>query len=325
VLGAFEKFEEGKEQPKWQVSLSWRYQRSDRHFVGTDEQEERKEEGSQVINDINLLDIGIRYNVSDRTSVSVGIPYLMATRSMAIRDANRVIVGRNKVAAHGIGDITVVGRRLLFDPTKHYRSNVSLGFGLKLPTGQDNVVDTRVRIADGEYVRSIETVDQSIQPGDGGFGVVVDVSAFQQLGGSRAALYESGTYLFNPQDTNGVQTYRGRESESEMSVADQYLLRAGVQAAPESWNGFGVGLGLRLEVVPVHDVFGGSDGFRRPGYGFSAEPSLTWSRGPHSLSLAIAWALERNRQRSVPDIRDGRAGDAAFADWVAFFGYWRRF
>ena len=36
-------------------------------------------------------------------------------------------------------------------------------------------------------------------------------------------------------------------------------------------------------------------------------------------------ALKRNRLRSVPDIQDARAGDAAFADNLWLFGYSRRF
>jgi hypothetical protein len=34
--------------------------------------------------------------------------------------------------------------------------------------------------------------------------------------------------------------------------------------------------------------------------------------------------VQRNRQRSVPDLESGGAGDAAFADYVIIFGYVRR-
>src|SRR5207253_6590325 len=44
----------------------------------------------------------------------------------------------------------------------------------------------------------------------------------------RTTLYGSGLYLFNPRNTNGVLTGRGRASEAIMSVSDQYLARAGV-------------------------------------------------------------------------------------------------
>jgi hypothetical protein len=122
-----------------------------------------------------------------------------------------------------------------------------------------------------------------------------------------------------------VPTFRGRENEALMSIADQYLVRAGVTTAPASWKGLGASLGGRMEAVPAHDLIGTSRYFRRPGYAISVEPAVSWSRGPHTLSLAVPIAVQRNRVRSVPDIEVDGHGDAAFADWVMLLGYWRRF
>jgi hypothetical protein len=311
---------------KWQYSMSWRYQRSDRHFVGSDEQEERKEEGSEVVNTINLAEFGIRYNRNDRLSFSVGIPYLMAERSSPIRDASRRVVDRSITHASALGDITFTARRLLWKPAEHPNGNVSLGLGVKLPTGRDNIVDSRTRLVNGQRVSTIETVDQSIQPGDGGFGLIVDAAALQRVLSGHGALYASATYLFNPDDTNGVLTYRNNAGEEVMSVADQYLARAGMSYAGEGWKGWAVSLGGRVEGIPVEDLIGDSNGFRRPGYAVSAEPGVSWSRGPHAVSLAVPIAVYRNRTRSVADrLVPGRHGDAAFADWLVTLGYWRRF
>jgi hypothetical protein len=324
VLGALQDVYAGPD--KWAVSVSWRYQKSDRHFRGSEEEADRQAEGSEVINHINLAEIGIRYNFSDRTSLSAGIPFLMAERSSPIRDENRDVVDRSVTHADGLSDITLTARRLLWDPEKSSRGNLSLGLGVKLPTGSPSVHDTRTTLVDGETVRSFQTVDQSIQPGDGGLGAIVDVQAYRQIGSAgSAAWYAAGTYLVNPEGTNGVPTFRGRESEAEMSIADQYLARVGVTAAPATWKGWAVSLGGRLEGVPAHDLVGSSRGFRRPGYAVSAEPAVAWSRGPHTASLSVPVALERNRVRSVPDIEDGSHGDAAFADYVVLLGYWRRF
>ena len=324
MLGALDSYEGPN---RWQVSTSWRYQKSDRHFRGTHEEPNRQAEGSEVINHVNLMEIGIRYNVSDRTSISVGIPFLMAERSSPIRDADRNVVDRSVTHANGLSDITVTGRRLLWDPAlSERRGNASFGLGVKLPTGSPSVQDSRTRMIDGQMVRSVESVDQSIQPGDGGFGVIVDLSGYYQLGAARTtALYAAGTYLINPEGTNGVPTFRGRANEQYMSIADQYLVRAGVTTAPASWRGWGASLGGRMEAVPAHDLIGTSRYFRRPGYAISVEPAVSWSRGPHTVSLAVPVALQRNRVRSVPDLEVGGHGDAAFADWVMLFGYWRRF
>lgn len=325
MLGALQDSYTGPD--KWQVSVSWRYQRSDRHFRGSEEETNRAAEHSEVINRLNLAEIGIRYNFDGRTSLTVGVPYLMAERSSPIRDENRVVVDRSITHANALSDITVTARRQLWDPAvSQRRGNASFGLGVKLPTGSPSVHDTRTRLVDGEFVRSVQTVDQSIQPGDGGLGFIVDLSGYYQLGeGRTSALYAAGSYLINPEGTNGVPTFRGRANEQIMSIADQYLVRAGVTTAPPSWRGWGASIGGRLEAVPAHDLFGSSQGFRRPGHAVSVEPAVSWSRGPHTVSLAVPIAVYRNRVRSVPDLEVGGHGDAAFADWVMLLGYWRRF
>ncbi len=325
VLGVFDQLQ-GSEK-KWEVSWTWRYQHSFRHFVGTEEQPDRVSEDSNVINHLYLTELGIRYNFNPRNSVTVTIPYLMATRSYPIRDSDRNVIGRTEVQSRGLSDVTIIGRRLLFDPAAAHRGNVSVGLGIKLPTGADNVVDTRLRTdGSGDLVPSLETNDQSIQPGDGGFGVIVDLSGYRQLASwANLTAYGSGAYLINPSGTNGVFTYRRRPAEAIMSVADQYLARAGLLIAPASWRGFSLGLGGRVEGVTVHDLIGSSEGFRRPGYAVSLEPSVTWTHGADTLSLAVPYAIQRNRQRSVPDLESGTHGDAAFADYLYLLGWWHRF
>ena len=311
---------------RWQVSMSWRYQRSFRHFVGSDEQENRAEDGSQVINKVHQAEVGIRYNASDVWSVSVGVPYLIAQRSSPIRNTTGAVVDRSITHSNGVGDITVTGRRLLWKPKEHPDGNIAVGLGVKLPTGQYSVVDTRTRLINGQFVNTIETVDQSIQPGDGGFGVILDFQGFRRIAHSGFAIYGSATYLSNPSNTNGVKTYRTGLGEEVMSVADQYLARVGGSYTNPGWKGFGVSLGARIEGVPVEDLIGGSDGFRRPGYAVSVEPAVSYNRGSHTFSLAVPFAVERNRQRSVPDrLVPGRHGDAAFADYLVLLGYWRKF
>lgn len=310
---------------KWLVSVSWRYQRSFRHFVGSDEQEDREEDDSQVVNHLNLVELGIRYKVNQRWSVSGSLPFLMAERSNPIRDASGVVIDRSESQARGLSDVTCTARRWLLEPAQHKGGNVALGFGVKLPTGANNVVDQRTRFVGGTFVTTIESVDQSIQPGDGGFGAILDVQAFQRFGKGRYAFYSSLAYLFNPENTNGVKTFRSNPLEAEMSVADQYLARIGFSFAVPSKPALGFSLGGRLEGVPARDAIGNSDGFRRPGYAVSIEPAFTWSKKVHTFSVAVPWAIYRNRVRSVADQTGGGHGDAAFADWILLLGYWRSF
>ncbi len=323
VLGVHDEY---KGPDRWQVTTSWRYQKSHRHFVGSDEQEQRAADDSEVINRIHLAELGVRYNFDPQWSLTLNVPYLIAERSNPIRDDRRVVVGRSISAARGLSDITLTGRRLLLDPQRHLDGNLSLGLGIKLPTGDDNVVDTRQRLVNGQRVNSIETVDQSIQPGDGGFGLLLDFQGSYRLFHSGFVGYLSAGYLLNPRETNGVATYRSQSGEEIMSVADQYIARLGVTYSSAASRGLAVSLGGRLEGVPVEDLVGGSKGFRRPGYAVSIEPSASYSRGAHTFSLAVPVAVYRNRTRSVPDRAvPGRHGDAAFADWILMMGYTRRF
>ncbi|HEX7183732.1 MAG TPA: hypothetical protein VF756_18005 [Thermoanaerobaculia bacterium] len=310
---------------RWQFGMNYRYQRSHRHFVGPEEQHERAEERSEVKNTINLAEIGIRYNPNPRWSVSLNIPYFEAERSSPIRDSSRVVIDRSLVQASGLSDITLSARRLLWDPAKHPDGNIALGLGVKMPTGEEDVYDDRERLVNGQRVFTEESVDQSIQPGDGGWGVIFDLQYFQRIGRSNGAFYLSTTYLANPRSTNGVPTFRNNVGEEIMSVADQYVGRVGVSYVGKSWKGFGASLGGRLEGVPVEDLIGDSEGFRRPGYAISIEPGLNYTRGPYTVSLAVPYALYRNRTRSVADRRiPGRHGDAAFADYVILFGWGRK-
>jgi hypothetical protein len=311
---------------RWQVSTTWRHQRSDRHYRGSEEQTERKEEGSEVINTINMVELGIRYNANAQWSVSLGIPYFAAERSSPIRDSRRVVVDRSVVESNSVGDITLTARHLFWNPQERPDSNISMGLGVKFPTGKNDVYDTRERLVNGQRVFADEAVDQSIQPGDGGWGAILDFQAYQRIRNTGGSIYAVGSYLFNPEDTNGVPTFRGAVGEEVMSISDQYLARAGVSWSGASWKGFGMSLGGRLEGVPVEDLIGDSNGFRRPGLALSVEPGLSYTRGPHAFSLAVPVAVHRDRQRSVPDrLVPGRHGDAAFADYIVMLGYWKKF
>lgn len=323
VLGVQDNYEGPN---RWQVSMSYRYQYSHRHFVGPEEQHERAEERSQVKNTIHLAEVGIRYNANQQWSFGINVPYFNAERSSPLRDANRVVVDRAFTEAEGIGDIFLNARRLLWKPLQHPDGNISMGLGVKIPTGDEDVYDDRERLVNGQRVITDESVDQSIQPGDGGWGILMELQYFQRIGRSNGAFYASTTYLANPKSTNGVPTFRNNVGEEIMSVADQYVARVGTSYAGKTWKGFGVSLGGRMEGVPVEDLIGDSEGFRRPGYAISIEPGVSYTNGPYTFSLAVPYALYRNRTRSVADREiPGRHGDAAFADYVILFGWGRKY
>src|SRR5262245_18991267 len=310
---------------EWSFSLGWRYQESDRHFVGDEYQEVRDELGNQVINHVNLADLTVRYQATKRTELNLGIPYFMGTRSQSLRQ-NNVELERYQTAARGLGDIFLTTRRWMFDPDTHPAGNLQLGVGVKIPTGQNNSTDTFRIVSGGAVTNQIRTVDQSIQPGDGGFGILVDFSTFSAIAGGKMSVYAGGAYLTTPGEKSNVQTYRTAPGEEVMSIADQYLVRGGVSfPIPRSVN-MTFSAGLRAEGVPVRDIIGGDAGFRRPGIAVSIEPTVNVIvKGKNAVALAVPFAIYRNRFQSVPDKARGAHGDAAFADYLILAGFSRRF
>ena len=75
----------------------------------------------------------------------------------------------------------------------------------------------------------VRPVDHSIQPGDGGFGVITELNGYFNFS-PRFSSYWNLYYMINPRETNGTRTYRETLSanlanEAIMSVKDEYMLR----------------------------------------------------------------------------------------------------
>jgi len=305
---------------EWSVSTDFRHFKSYKHFVGTEEQVERVEEHTNVINRSYFYDLSISYSFTDRLFGTVVFPYVDHSRESGRGE-------RSFVYSQGLGDIRGSVGYWFLDPKKHVQSNISASLGIKTNSGDYDATDIYPHRDDRPDIR---TVDQSIQPGDGGVGITLELQGYHMFTNN---LYLSGGfyYLASPRETNGVPTYRSRETEAIMSVPDQIALRTGLTYAPALINGLGIYLGGRYECLPVHDLIGGSEGFRRPGYVLSVEPGLSYSYQSFQFNFDMPIALVRNRTQSVPDMEteamtgEPRHGDAAFADFLVNFGVTYRF
>ncbi len=308
---------EGPAKGKWNVTVSYQHFRSHRHFVGTNQQFQRYAAGSEVINNVDQIDTAIGYKLNPRTSVTLGIPYFSARRTSLYEHDGK---NRGETKARGIGDMRVTMDRWLFNPMSEPKGNISIGLGVKFPTGDSNVKDTfHTRTGDAD-----RNVDQSIQPGDGAFGYTFQMQAFRKLG-EKTSLYASGFYLVNPAETNGTRTNSSLTSVTAYnSVADQYQARLGLSRLLFPRYHLTASLGGRLEGVPALDFTGGDKGFRRPGYVLSVEPGFSFSTGRDSYSLSVPIAIERNRVRSYSDRLGKGQGDAAFADFLISMAYSRK-
>ncbi|MBI3868553.1 MAG: hypothetical protein HY299_08480 [Verrucomicrobia bacterium] len=320
--------------------MSHRWQYSDKHFIGDVEQVYREKEGSQVINDIHVVDLSLAYNVTKRVGLTLGVPFQTATRSQAVRDTRRVagvlvnpspfpapdgtvsgaVIARYRTAAQGLGDIKLLATTWLLDPETHPKGNISLGLGVLFPTGEKDSKDVPKTFNAGANTvvnGPLQNVDNSIQPGAGAWGLILDLYAFRQIVTNLTA-FASGTYIATPQQNAGVLSGTG---PTIWSTGDSFLARVGLGYTLLPKQGVTFTLGGRVEGSPSKDLIGGSDDRRRPGFAVSIEPGIVWSRDKWSFSFSAPVALYRNRERNSA----GVSGDAAFADFMTLTSLTRRF
>jgi hypothetical protein len=308
----------------WIFNSNNRYYRSYKHFVGRQEQTQRIALGTNVINHSYTQDMVLTRVFNSRWSAAIDVPVISNTRSSLYEHGGSQ---RAMTSSFGLGDIRVSTYAWLLDPARTKNFNIQLGVGIKFATGSYNYQDYFKTTA-GSSV--LGPVDQSIQLGDGGTGITLEANTFYHLS-STFNLYGNFYYLSNPRQVNGVSTARGGTASAAaisntsdvMSVPDQYMIRVGASVKA---NKFTFSAGVRDECLPVHDLIGGSNGFRRPGYIISAEPGVTYEFKGVTIYALAPLALIRNRTQSVPDkIRTDLTGvytqgDAAFADYVINVG-----
>jgi hypothetical protein len=318
----------------WQLNTNYRFFKSFRHFVGEEEQKERMEHNTEVINWSHALTLTLVKNLSTRWSLALDVPIVYNERSSLYEHGgnNGGPAARHITKSFGIGDIRVSAYRWMLDPLTNMRGNIQLGLGLKLPTGDYNYQDFFVK-ADGSKL--LGPVDQSIQPGDGGTGLTFEMNAHYNFT-RRVGLYSNFFYLINPREHNGTSTARGGApsatalayNTSTMSVPDQFMSRLGVNV---NFKKLGFSLGGRIEGIPSEDLVGGNGGCRRPGYVIGIEPGINYSVQRFTAYATVPVALERNRTQSEADkLRTAATGvyahgDAAFADYSVNLGMSFRF
>jgi hypothetical protein len=287
------------------VNIGYRVFNSNKYFIG-DQEISRP---TVVRNHQNIFDVGVEYRVSPRWSLIADVPFFDGTRNQIYPPSGIFQVG-------GIGDMTVGAQSWIIRPPSENGGNFAVSMSLKIPTGIDNATGSAL------YQGKIQkvTADQSLQPGDGGWGFVLGTQGYKTLW-RHSDGYVEAQYLFNPMDTNGVPTFRSQPGQGVMSISDQYLYRAGVSQGVPKVRGLAFSLGVRGEGVPVRDVFGSSDGFRRPGTIVSLDPGVMFNVKRTTLSVNGPWALYRNRPPSVPEIQNNTPnGDAFFADYTVIIG-----
>jgi hypothetical protein len=303
---------------EFEVSVGYRHQFSFEHYVGDSVERNaaglsRTQLGTQVENKINLENLSLVYQLTSRFSVTANVPVMSASRHTNDTSTFQL--------SHGIGDTSFMVSGWLWNPKENTKGNVQIGFGLQIPTGNDDVISN---------INGKPTVDDySIQPGSGGYGIIMQWAAYKNLKRISTQLYFNGSYLATPQNTNGIlrsATAASQPLTEFNSISDQYLLEAGFAAPVKKVSGLTVTFGPRFEGVPANDLIGTSLGFRRPGFALSIEPGFQYYRHGNVFTFSVAKAMYRDRTRSAPDDLLGvYSGDAAFANYVWLASYSFRF
>lgn len=312
---------------EWQVGASYRNFKADTQYLGTTLEQPISSRRTNVISKMNYSEMSVSYAPTQQWNVAVGVPVILLASSNRALPAAVTTSPRYIHSSSGLGDIMVGARYWFMDCNENPDRNFSIGFGLKTPTGDSNVQDVFPN-ANGTDAR-MRPVDQSIQLGDSGWGLNINFEAFTQLG--PIMVFGSGGYLFNPQNKNDTLSPPallnpvGPQAVDERfrynTISDSYLWRAGVGSALPKVPGAGLSLALRMEGVPVTDLLGDSEGFRRPGYYLSLEPGVNFSHGKATWALSAPIRLKQDVSKDTY----GVARSSTFADHMLIMSVSYRF
>ena len=311
----------------WQLGGAFRTFKAEDQYLGTRLSQPIMRRNNQVIPMIQTLDVASTYGLDRQTNLTLNVPVLIYGGESRALPNGTPNAPRFVASAKGLGDISLVARRWIFDCDRSMDQNVSLGIGVKAPTGNSNAMDRFPNATGNDF--QLRPVDTTLQPGDGGWGVVFDVQAFKQV--KTATVFFNGTYLMNPRGQTNTLSARSALNpngpsavapfERFNSVVDQYTARAGVSHPVPGVDGLSVMLAARLEGVPTDDLAGETIGFRRPGYTIAVEPGITYARGATVFFVSVPVVTQQNVRSQIP----GVPRESTFADYQIVAGVTHRF
>ena len=307
---------------QWETTISYRFLHSENIYIGSNANPAIKAAGNEPRIDVHSLDLALRYGITGRLSATLAVPVVHSVASLIHPDGVR----RSDGPGVELGDLRLLGHFWVLDPLIHSDGNIVLSLGVKIPTASDGAMGTFFTPT-GSVTRPM---DIALQPGDGGWAMILEAQGFHRVFKNVTA-FAGGFYMFSPRNTNGVEPPQSSPTNQFfMSVPDQFHARAGVSVPVR--GGLSLNLAGRFDGMPVKDVFGGSDGFRRPGSSLFFDPGVTWSLGANTLSptqntlfLSTPIAVRRNIGTSVLDASRGVQTGGGLADFLILAGYRRRF
>lgn len=295
---------------EWQAGVAVRRVATNKFFVGTAEDETAAPGGQPLRLRLNSADLSVSYGVSERTALSLTVPFFYGTGSNLNPDGLR-----HQVSTSGIGDINATGTLWLAAPSRHPTGNVQVGLGIKAPTGSHDLARDFFA-PDGSV--SQEPVTQTLQLGDGGWAIPVQVQAFQQIF-PRGSVYASGAYSISLREHTDVLW---PPANALWGVPDVYSARVGLAYAVAPASGLSMSLGGRIDGTTSSDLFGGHDDYmRHNGYTMYLDPGLSLVSGRSQFTVSVPVRIRHNYLSTV--LSDGtiRPGVGGVGDFVVYAGY----
>ncbi len=301
------------------MAVDYRYLHADRYYVGSQQTTPGAQFfGQPLIINVHSANFNVTYAASDRFSLRLTVPVSYGSQSRFYPDT-----ARHVVRADGIGDVGLVGTAWLLNPRTHATGNLAVGAGIKFPTGDYKFADAYFRANQGPVAFP---VDQSIELGDGGWGIILQGQAFQRVA-PRTFAYFTGSYLVSPRNqTDVVRAPTSPGSAVHVSVPDVYTGRVGLSYGLLPEQGLSLSLGGRVDGIPYHDLIGKSDGFRRPSVIVFLDPAIALERGANTFTFSTPIRLfARLASANLLKGPGGSIGSGDLAGVLMFVGYARRF
>lgn len=284
---------------QWQLNVTSRYFKSYHDYKGSVNQ--HTSPANESIVKSFSTDITLTRLFNNGWSVDFALPFAANSRSADIEHGG-LNTPRHTTHTFGVGDIWFTVYKWLLRPTVSQKGNIQIGLGVKVPTGDYRYQDYFYR---NDSTRVLAPVNASISLGDGGTGVITELNTFYFFT-RKINFYGNFYYLINPRDQSGVSTTNGKPPTTMQiktgadvySVPDIYSIRAGFNF---NFPKITLSVGIRDEGVPFHDLVGGSDGLRRPGYNLSAEPGIVYKFKKTSLYAYIPVIVSRKILQNPTD------------------------
>jgi hypothetical protein len=285
----------------WQLNINNRYFKAWRDFKGTRNQNTPKQNESIIRS--YLMDLSLSKFLNNGWSLNFSLPVSSNSRETSLEHGGANTT-RHTTRSFGLGDIRITAYKWLSQSAVKQRANIQIGLGIKFSTGDYKYQDYFYR---NDSTKVLSAVNPSIQLGDGGTGIITELNLFYLLNPARTiSLYGNFYYLTNPREQNGTAFTAGRiparidslANSFVVSVPDQYSLRAGLNFNIKDWA---FSIGLRDEGIPVHDLFGGSEGLRKPGYNVSIEPGIVYKMKKTAFYAYVPFIITREIKQNVPE------------------------